>query len=140
MAHLSAGWPGDGSCFLSSRTKTKANAGRNHSAHKIWLVLAGVIFLSVLTGAQNAPQVTGVDPATGKVNDTVTVSGDNLGKASVSAVYLSDDKNDYKATIVEQADDKIQVKVPQVKPGPYNISIQVGDKLFIKPVKFTVEG
>jgi len=41
---------------------------------------------------------------------------------------------------VEQADDKIQMKVPQVKPGPYNISIQVGDKLFIKPVKFTVEG
>jgi hypothetical protein len=31
------------------------------------------------------------------------------------------------------------VKVPQVKPGDYNISIQVGDKLFIKPVKFKVE-
>lgn len=140
MANLSAGGPGYGNFSLLSRTRTKGNADGDHSVRKIWLLLAGVILLSALTSAQNAPQVTGVDPATGKVNDTVTVSGDNLGKASVSAVYLSDDKNDYKATIVDQADDKIQVKVPQVKPGPYNISIQVGDKLFIKPVKFTVEG
>jgi IPT/TIG domain len=140
MANLSAGQPSYRNFSLFPRTKIRTNADGDHSARKIWLFLAGVILLSALTGAQNAPQVSGVDPATGKVNDTVTVSGDNLGKASVSAVYLSDDKNDYKATIVEQADDKIQVKVPQVKPGAYNISIQVGDKLFIKPVKFTVEG
>jgi IPT/TIG domain len=140
MANLSAGRPDHGNFSLLSQTKTNTNTDRDHSARKIWLLLAGVILLSALTSAQNAPQVSGVDPATGKVNDTVTVSGDNLGKASVSAVYLSDDKNDFKATIVDQADDKIQVKVPQVKPGPYNISIQVGDKLFIKPVKFTVEG
>jgi IPT/TIG domain-containing protein len=69
----------------------------------------------------------------------VTVSGNNLGKDSVSSVYLSDDKNDYKTTIVEQSDDKITVKVPQVKPGDYNVSIQVGNNLFIKPVKFKVE-
>ena len=104
------------------------------------MLLAGALLLSSLVMAQNAPQVTGVDPASGKVNDTVTVSGSNLGKASVSSVYLSDDKNDYKATIVDQSDDKISVKIPQVKPGPYNISVQVGDKLFIKPIKFTVEG
>ena len=140
MAELSAGKPGYRNFALSSQTKTSRNADRGHGARKIWLVLAGVILLSALTKAQNAPQVNGVDPASGKVNDTVTMSGDNLGKANVSAVYLSDDKNDYKATIVEQADNKIQMKVPQVKPGPYNISIQVGDKLFIKPVKFTVEG
>ena len=104
-----------------------------------WLFLAGVILFSSLAVAQNAPQVTGVDPASGKVNDTLTVSGNNLGKASVSSVYLSDDKNDYKAAIVDQSDDKITVKVPQVKAGDYNVSIQVGDKLFIKPVKFKVE-
>jgi hypothetical protein len=62
-----------------------------------------------------------------------------MGKAAVSAVYLSDDKNDYKSTIVDQSDDKITVKVPQVKAGSYNVSLQVGDKLFIKPVKFTVQ-
>jgi hypothetical protein len=101
--------------------------------------LAAVILFSSLAVAQNAPQVTGVDPDTGKVNDTVTVSGSNLGKATVSSVYLSDDKNDYKATIVDQSDAKITMKVPQVKAGDYNVSVQVGDKLFIKPVKFKVE-
>lgn len=119
------------------RAKTKAEPGRN--SRKRWLLLAGLVFVSALVIAQNAPQVTGVDPASGKVNDTVTVSGSNLGKASVSSVYLSDDKNDYKATIVQQSDEKISMKIPQVKPGDYNVSIQVGDKLFIKPVKFKVE-
>lgn len=140
MANLSGAGPSYASFSPLSPVKRRGNAEHDHRSRKFWLLLAAVILLSALTSAQNAPQVTGVDPATGKVNDTVTVSGDNLGKASVSAVYLSDDKNDYKAAIVDQADDKIQVKVPQVKPGPYNISIQVGDKLFIKPVKFTVEG
>src|ERR1035437_9413074 len=50
------------------------------------------------------------------------------------AVLLSDDKSDYKATIVEQTDEKIVMKVPQVKSGDYNISIQVGTNIFIKPL------
>jgi hypothetical protein len=104
-----------------------------------WVFLAGVILFSSLAVAQNAPQVTGVDPASGKVNATLTVSGTNLGKASVSSVFLSNDKEDYKAVIVDQSEDKITLKVPQVKAGNYNVSIQVGDKLFIKPVKFKVE-
>jgi hypothetical protein len=80
-----------------------------------------------------------VEPPSGKVNDNVTVSGQNLGKDSVTAVFLSDDKSDFKATVVEQGADKIVMKVPQVKSGDYNISIQVGDKIFIKPVRFKVE-
>jgi hypothetical protein len=106
---------------------------------KKWIFLAGFVIFSSLAVAQNSPQVTAVDPALGKVNDTITVNGSNVGKESVSAVYLSDDKNDYKSTIVEQSSDKITMKVPQVKAGSYNISLQVGDKLFIKPVKFKVE-
>jgi IPT/TIG domain len=115
----------------------RARPGQNFS--KCWALLAGIVVLSSLAIAQGTPQVTAVDPATGKVNDTVTVSGSDLGKTSVSSVYLSDDKNDYKATIVDQSNEKITMKVPQVKPGDYNVSIQVGDKLFIKPVKFKVE-
>ena len=103
------------------------------------MFLAAVVLLSPLIFAQSMPQVTGVEPPSGKVNDTVTVSGQNLGKDAVSAVYLSDDKNDYRATVVEQGAQKIIVKVPQVKSGKYNVSIQVGDKLFIKPVRFMVE-
>jgi hypothetical protein len=139
MATLSASGPRFGKTPLFSNTRNRNSCSRSGSVPMRWLFLAGVILFSSLAVAQNAPQVTGVDPESGKVNDTVTVSGSNLGKAVVSSVFLSDDKNDYKAVIVEQSDDKITLKVPQVKAGAYNISVQVGDKLFIKPVKFKVE-
>jgi hypothetical protein len=139
MATLSASGPGLGRFPFFSNTRNKNSTDRSGNTSRRWLFLAGVILFSSLAVAQNAPQVTGVDPASGKVSDTVTVSGSNLGKAAVSSVFLSDDKNDYKAAIVDQSDEKITVKVPQVKPGDYNVSIQVGDKLFIKPVKFKVE-
>ena len=139
MATLSAGGPGFGKFSFVSKTKNKNDSERGGNTNVRWLIFAGVILFASLAIAQNAPQVTGVDPASGKVNDTMTVSGNNLGKASVSSVYLSDDKNDYKAVIEDQSDNKITAKVPQVKPGDYNISVQVGDKLFIKPVKFKVE-
>ena len=139
MATLSAGGPVFGKTSLFSKMKNAMTADRGRSSCKRWVTLAGVILVSSLAVAQNAPQVTGVDPASGKVNDTVTVSGNNLGKGSVSSVFLSDDKLDFKAAIVDQRDDKITVKVPQVKAGDYNVSIQVGDKLFIKPVKFKVQ-
>lgn len=104
--------------------------------------LAGLgvaLLLSLAALAQTAPKITGVDPAMGKVNDSITVSGANLAKDSVTAIFLSDDKTDYKATIVNQEADKIVMKVPQVKPGGYNVSIQVGNGILIEPVRFTVE-
>ena len=99
-----------------------------------------LLFLAPRAVAQNSPKITCVAPATGKVNDSVTLTGENLGKDFVSAVYLSDDKDDYKATLVEQGSAKIILKVPQVKSGGYNISIQEGDKILILPVRFTVQG
>ena len=104
-----------------------------------WLFLAAMILLAQFALAQGKPQVTTVDPASGKVNDSVTLTGENLGKESVSSVFLSDDNTDYKATVVEQAGAKIVMKVPQVKPGDYHVSIQVGDKIFILPLRFKVE-
>ena len=138
MAPFSAVRPVVGKVPSISSDKSENISGGKVRSRK-WIFMAGIIFFSSLAVAQNSPTVTGVDPALGKVNDTVTVSGSNVGKEAVSAVYLSDDKNDYKSTIVDQSNDKITMKVPQVKAGSYNISLQVGDKLFIKPVKFKVE-
>lgn len=139
MATLPAGEPGLGNPrFVSSLKASTSSAGRGR-AYKKWAILTAAVLVSSLAIAQSVPQVTGVDPATGKVNDTVTVSGSNLGKTSVSSVFLSDDKSDFKASIVDQGEEKITMKVPQVKAGDYNVSIQVGDKLFIKPVKFKVQ-
>ncbi len=105
-----------------------------------WGLLAASVFLASLVFAQATPRVTSVEPSSGKVNDNVTLTGENLGKGSVSAVFLSDDKTDYKATVVEQAAEKIVMKVPQVKPGDYNVSVQSADKIFIMPVRFKVQG
>jgi len=89
--------------------------------------------------AQGSPSISAVDPASGKPNDVITVSGQGLEKSHVAAVFLSDDKDDHKAVVVTQADDKITFKVPEVKPGDYNISIQSGNAIFIQPVRFTVQ-
>lgn len=119
---------------------------RGNGARAKRLILATAALFALLIPiaprvlAQSAtPHITTVDPASGKVNDTVTVTGTNLGKGSVTAVYLSDDKSDYKATLVEQAAEKLVFKVPQVKAGSYNLSVQIGTQILILPTHFTVE-
>jgi len=88
---------------------------------------------------QDTPTFSSVDPLSGKVNSELTVTGTNLGKSTISAVFLSDDKNDYKAVIVDQSSTKIVIKVPEVKPGSYNVSYQRGNSIYIQPVRFKVE-
>jgi hypothetical protein len=138
MAHISASRCGSGTVPSVWKASEQKLLQRRTSARRV-VFIAAMVLLSPLLFAQNTPQITGVEPPSGKVNDSVTISGQNLGKDAVSAVYLSDDKNDYRATVVEQGAEKIIVKVPQVKSGNYNVSIQVGDKLFIKPVRFKVQ-
>jgi hypothetical protein len=106
---------------------------------KLTLFCAAVLLVCSVGFSQTAPKITGVDPGMGKVNDSITVSGANLAKDTVTGIFLSDDKSDYKATIIDQAADKIVMKVPQVKPGSYNVSIQVGNGILIEPVRFTVQ-
>ncbi|HTZ75409.1 MAG TPA: IPT/TIG domain-containing protein [Candidatus Aquilonibacter sp.] len=102
-------------------------------------LLAIFVIALFSAAAQNNSRVTAVDPASGKVNDTITVTGDSLGKASVSGVFLSDEQTDHKASIVDQEAGKIVFKVPDVKAGDYNVSIQVGNSMLIQPVRFTVQ-
>ena len=113
---------------------------RNILVRFAFLAAAALLMLSVPPlFAQGSPSITSVDPPSGKVSDTITVTGTNLAKPHVSAVFLSDRTTDHKATVVEETDDKIVLKVPQVSPGDYNISVQVGNSIFIQPVRFTVE-
>ena len=110
-----------------------------HTTLALLVAAALLTLLGPLLFAQGSPRVTDVDPSSGKVNDTVTVAGENLGKGAVSAVFLSDDRTDYKATLVEQSEEKIVMKVPHVRPGRYNISIQTGNTIYIQPVRFTAQ-
>src|SRR5262245_31008717 len=102
------------------------------------LVLA-VLLASSLLWAQASPKITGVQPETAKVGASITVNGENLGKEVVQAFFFSDDAKDYKAAVSEQSATKVVVKIPELKAGPYNISVQVGDNIFIQPVRMTVE-
>jgi hypothetical protein len=119
--------------------------GKKSSRKAVHRMLALTAFAALLalplrfTLAQSSPSVKAVDPTSGKVNDSISVEGENLGKGVVSAVYLSDDKSDYKAVIVQQGSDKIVLKIPQVKPGDYNVSVQAGAAIYIQPVRLTVQ-
>jgi hypothetical protein len=89
--------------------------------------------------AQAGPKLNAVEPSAGKVGMNCTITGENLGKDSVEGVLLSDDEKDYPAEVLEQAADKLVVKIPDVKAGGYNISVKVGNNIYIQPVRFTVE-
>jgi hypothetical protein len=124
----------------SVRASDKARSSRAPIAAILLGTLVAIFLIALFpVAAQNNSRVTAVDPTSAKVNDTVTVTGDSLGKASVSGVFLSDEQNDHKATIVDQEAGKIVFKVPDVKAGDYNVSIQVGNSMLIQPVRFTVQ-
>jgi spermidine/putrescine-binding protein len=102
------------------------------------LVLAAAL-LATAAWAQGSPRVTGVEPATVKVGANITVKGENLTKDNVAGVFVSNSSDDFPATIVEQGGSKIIVKIPKVKAGDYNISIQVKADILIQPIRLTVQ-
>lgn len=99
----------------------------------------GIILVQSLLWAQASPKIATVEPGTAKVGATLTVNGENLGKEVVEAFYFSDDAKDYKAEVSEQSATKVVVKIPELKAGPYNIAVKVGDNIFIQPTRVTIE-
>ncbi|HEX3745927.1 MAG TPA: IPT/TIG domain-containing protein [Bryobacteraceae bacterium] len=87
--------------------------------------------------------MTTVEPDTGKKGDTLTVSGENLGKASVAKLYLTDGKNDVEVQIVDQTDTAIKFKIP-AKTAAGRLALMVltttkPQQYVEQPVKVTVE-
>ena len=121
------------------RTETDPIGGVFNMGSRLLLLTVTALLTASLSWGQASPRVTGVEPSTGKADSDLTVTGENLGKENVSNVFLSDDATDYKATVVEQTAAKVVAKVPKVKAGSYNVSIQVGNNIFIQPVRFTVQ-
>ena len=109
--------------------------------HAVYICLLCLLlaFALPLARAQAGPKVTSVAPLEAKVGDELTLSGENLGKAAVKAVYISNDKEDFRATIVSQSADKIVIKVPAVKPGTYNPSIEVEKSLLIQAIPLQIQ-
>lgn len=106
------------------------------------LVLGTVVAaaaLSTVVRAQDLSKITTVEPAIGKVGDTITLHGEGLGKKRVVAVFLSTTNEDFGAVIVEQAADRIVMRIPKVKAGDYKVSLQVENVILIQPIHLTIE-
>jgi hypothetical protein len=66
------------------------------------LVVGSLFAAAVLLAQADVPQVRSVEPATAKVGDVLTATGENLDRANVAEAYLTDGTNDFKVAITEQ--------------------------------------
>ena len=107
------------------------------------LLLAMMTLIGVVSAQAPMPRLTTVEPDTGKAGDVMTVAGENLDKANVAELYLTDGKNDVKVALTEQADKSLKFKVPaEAKPGRFSLMILTAGKepkLLEQPVKVTIE-
>lgn len=93
------------------------------------LLLASVLLLGASKDAKDqgwkpTPLMRSVNPDTAKIGDDITVTGEYLDKARVSAVYLTDGKTEIKMSIVTQTETTIQAKIPdKVKPGRLRLMV-----------------
>jgi len=88
------------------------------------------------------PRMSSVDPTNGKIGDEVVVTGENLQKANVAKVYLTDGKNDLLVVVTEQTDTTIKFKIPAKATGRMAVMVLTTGKepqLIEQPVKVTID-
>ena len=71
----------------------------------------------VLCAQEVMPRMSSVDPGSAKVGDVVTVTGENLDKANVAKVYLTNQKDDLTCEVTSQTATEIKLKVPAKATG-----------------------
>jgi hypothetical protein len=93
--------------------------------------------------AQEAmPRMSSVEPGSGKIGDVVAVTGENLEKANVAKVYLTNGKDDYECVITGQTATEIKFKIPEKAKGRLALMILTSGKepkLIEQPVKVAIE-
>jgi hypothetical protein len=109
----------------------------------VFFILA-LLAISLLLQAQTGfPRMTSVEPGNGKAGDILDVAGENLDKANVAQIYLTDGKNDTKVEVTEQTASSVKFKIPaSIKPGRFSLMVLTTGKqpkLIEQPVKVTVE-
>ena len=109
----------------------------------ILVLLIATVIPAPAAAQASFPRMSSVTPDTGKVGDALTVEGENLDKAGVMGLYLTDGKTDFKTEIVEQTTTSIQFKIPDnVQPGRFSLMVLTGGdepKYIEQPLKVTVE-
>src|SRR5690242_10665697 len=77
---------------------------------------------------QAMPRMVSCDPQNGKAGDVVAVSGENLQKAAVAKVYLTDGTTDIEVSISEQTDKEIKFKIPAKANGRLSLMVLTAGK------------
>jgi hypothetical protein len=96
----------------------------------------------VLFAQEAMPRMSSVEPGNGKAGDVITVTGENLDKANVGKVYVTDGKNDVVCEVTEQTATEIKIKIPAKVTGRMALMILTAGKepkLIEQPVKVTIE-
>ena len=111
---------------------------------KLSFAVSLLVAASFAAYAQQAmPRMVSVDPPNGKTGDVITVTGENLQKALVSKVYLTDGKNDLIVEVTDQTDTAIKFKIPaKVAAGRLALMILTTGKdakYIEQPVKLTID-
>lgn len=113
-----------------------------------FLLIAGVLVLGADKDPKDptpkpTPMMKTVAPDTAKIGDEITITGENLQKALVASVFLTDGKNDVKMTVTEQTDTTIKAKIPdKAKPGRLHLMVLTtgADQQFLEqPVAISIE-
>ncbi len=107
------------------------------------IILLLALITSASLAAQAMPQMKTVEPDTAKVGDVLSIVGENLDKANVDKVYLTDGTNDFEVTVTDWDSKAMKVKVPEkVKPGRLALMVLTKGKkptYIEQPVKVTIE-
>jgi hypothetical protein len=109
---------------------------------RLSIVITLVAACLTVLAQQPMPRMTSAEPANGKAGDVIAVTGENLDKAQVAKVYLTDGKNDYEVEVTEQAATGLKFKIPSKANGRLALMILTAGKdakLIEQPVKVTVE-
>src|SRR5215469_5825745 len=93
---------------------------------------------------EGLPRMLSVDPMSGKKGDMVAVTGENLDKAKVEKVFLTDGKNDVPVEVTEQTGTSIKFKIPEKAATGSRLAIMIltagkDAKYIEQPVKIMIE-
>lgn len=107
-------------------------------------LIALVVVAACLVGYAQAvsPSIDTVDPPNGKVGTVITATGQNLQKAMVAKLYLTDGKNDLQVDVTEQTATSIKFKIPVKATGRMSLMVLTSDKepkLMELPVKVSID-
>jgi hypothetical protein len=99
---------------------------------------------TVVWAEQPMPRMTAVDPTNGKTGDVIVATGENLQKATVAKIYLTDGKNDLTCEMLDQTDTTIKFKIPAHAAVGARLTVMVlttgkDAKLIEQPVKVEID-